>query len=425
VNNGDSGERREPTRGLAAWCFYDWANSAFPTVIMTFVFAAYFTKGVAVDEVTGTSQWGWAVSASAFAIAVVAPILGAVADRSGRRKPWLLFFTLACAVASAGLWTIEPDTAFVIRALVLVALANFAFELGMVFYNAMLPDLARPERIGRWSGWGWGLGYFGGLSCLGLVLVGFVQADTPWFGLDKDNVEHLRVVGMVVGVWMVLFSAPLFLMTPDKGERTPLAQAVRSGMATLIETFRQIRRYREVGKFLIARMIYTDGLNTLFAFGGIYAVGSFGFSFEDLILFGIGINVTAGIGAALFAWGDDRFGSKRVIYVSVGSLIILGGILLVIEGATLFWLFGLALGIFVGPAQSASRSMMARMSPVELRTEMFGLYALSGKATAFLGPALLAMATDVFDSQRAGMATILIFFIGGLALLTMVREPGR
>ena len=357
-------------------------------------------------------------------MAVVGPILGAVADHSGPRKPWLFVFTAFCVVASAALWTVTPDASSITRGLVLVGAAIFAFEMGMVFYNAMLPDLAPAGRLGRWSGWGWGLGYAGGLACLGVTLVGFVQAESPWFGLDKDAAEHLRATGPLVALWMAVFALPLFLLTPDRpASGVTLTEAVRRGLGSLAATLRRVREHGQIARFLVARMLYTDGLNTLFAFGGIYAAGSFGLSFEELIVFGIAMNLTAGIGATAFAWADDLWGAKRVILISVVALSLLGGALVVVEGKALFWVFGLPLGIFVGPAQSASRSLMARMAPPDLTTEMFGLYAFSGKATAFLGPALLAFVTEATGSQRLGMATIIVFFLGGLALLRGVTEP--
>ena len=413
----------ENKKGLAAWCLYDWANSAFPTVITTFVFAAYFAKGVAADEVTGTSQWGYALSLSGLAIALAAPVLGAIADQSGRRKPWIALFTLVAALASAALWQVTPEARSVTLALTLVAVANFAFEMGMVFYNAMLPDLAPKARIGRWSGWAWGLGYAGGLVCLALVLVGFVQAEAPWFGLDKEGAEHLRATGPFVGLWMAVFAVPLLLFTPDrKATALSMAAAMRQGLAALAATLRNLKHYRDAAWFLAARMIYTDGLNTLFAFGGIYAAGTFGMDFQELILFGIAMNVTAGLGAVAFSWADDKLGAKWTITVAVIALIGLGSAVLVVEGKTLFWIFGVPLGLFVGPAQAASRSMMARLAPAELRTEFFGLYALSGKATAFLGPALVALVTDMFQSQRAGMATVVVFFLVGVLMLRKVPD---
>ncbi len=422
----EPGSPGAPRRALWAWCGYDWANSAFPTVVTTFVFAAYFTKAVAPDPVTGTAHWGYAMSASALAVAVASPILGAIADHSGRRKPWIAVFTAVCVATTAALWFAAPDPSWVLFALILVAVANFAFETGMVFYNAMLPDLARPSMIGRISGWGWGLGYAGGLVCLAVALVGFVQTERPWFGLDPDAAEHVRATAVLVAIWFAVFSLPLFVLTPDRpATRITATEAVRRGWATLSQTVRQVRAHAHIARFLLARMIYTDGLNTLFAFGGIYAAGTFGMPFAELILFGIAMNVTAGLGAALFAWVDDLIGPKRTILIAVVALTVLGGILLVVPSKTLFWVFGLPLGLFVGPAQSASRSMMARMAPPALRTEMFGLYALAGKATAFLGPALLGWVTAMAGSQRAGMATILVFFVVGGLLLLPVPEPER
>ena len=423
---GGGGSQKTPALGLFSWCLYDWANSAFPTVITTFVFSAYFTEAIATDKITGTSQWGYAISLSGLSVALLSPLFGAVADHGGRRKPWLFLFTLLCIGASALLWLARPDAAYVIIALTLAALANFAFEMGMVFYNAMLPDLVGKDRIGRLSGWGWGLGYAGGLVCLALTLVAFVQTETPLFGLDKDSAEHLRATGPLVAVWMAVFAVPLFLWTPDTPSRgLRLKEAFRRGRETLMDTLRRVRDYAHIVRFLIAHMMYAEGLNTLFAFGGIYAAGTFGMDFSELILFGIAINLTAGLGAAAFAWVDDWIGPKRTIMIAVGGLMVLGTALVLVEGKALFWAFALPLGIFVGPAQAASRSLMARLAPPEMTTEMFGLYALSGKATSFIGPAVLAWVTAAFASQRAGMATILVFLTVGLALLTTVPDIRR
>ncbi|MCW8835324.1 MAG: MFS transporter [Rhodospirillales bacterium] len=412
---------------LAAWCSFDWANSAYPTVIATFIFGAYFTKAVAVDTVTGTAQWGYAMSLSALAVAILSPVMGAIADRTGRRKPWLFVFTVICITGTALLWFTEPDPAWVLWALVLVALSNAAFEMGMVFYNAMLPALAPKEMIGRLSGWGWGFGYFGGLICLAVALVGLVQTDTPWFGISKDNGENIRATALLVALWFAVFAAPLFVFTPDApAGKIGLGRALVEGMGQLWDTLRSIRQYADIFRFLIARMIFIDGLGTIFAFGGIYAAGTFGMSFTELIMFGIGINVTAGLGAAAFAWIDDWIGPKKTILISLGALVVLCTALVIVEGKTLFWVFGLPLGIFVGPVQSASRSYMARLAPPDMRNQMFGLFAFSGKVTAFLGPALLAVVTDAFQSQRLGMATIIVFLVvGGLLLLKVPSVGGK
>jgi MFS transporter, UMF1 family len=424
----DKPEQRAPATylGLVSWAMYDWANSAHAAVITTFVFSAYFVKGVAADPVRGTEIWGYAISISGILIAVLSPMLGAIADQAGRRKPWIFVFTVVLALATASLWFVKPDPVYALPALVLVAVATVAFELATVFYNAMLPGLAGRDHIGRVSGWAWGFGYFGGLACLGLTFIGFVNADVPWFGLDKGAAEHVRITGPIVATWLTVFALPLFLFTPDTARTgANWGAAVKSGLKTLADTVRAHRRYRSIILFLVARMFYTEGLNTLFAFGGIYAAGTFGMDFSELILFGVGMNVTAGIGAALFAWLDDWFGPKRTIIGAVVMLTVLGATLLVIDSKTMFWVFGLPLGLFVGPAQSASRSLMAHMAPPALRNEMFGLFALSGKITAFMGPALLAWTTAAAGNQRAGMATILAFFVVGLLLLRNVPDVRR
>lgn len=411
-------------KAIVAWCFYDWANSAYPTVVTTFIFGAYFTTAVAVNPEAGTAAWGYAVGLAGLAVALLGPVLGAIADQGGRRKPWLAFFTAAGALGTALLWFTLPDPAWVSWALVVVAFSSIAFEFGMVFYNAMLPDLVGSDRIGRVSGWGWGLGYGGGLLCLVIALVGFVQTDTPLFGVSKDAAGHVRAVMLLAAAWFALFAVPLFLFTPDRpAVKLGVFRAVGEGFVALGETLREIRNYGQILRFLVARMFYADGLVTLFAMGGIYAAGTFGMDFGEVVQFGIALNVTAGIGAFAFAWLDDRIGAKPVILIALAALILLGGGALLVTSKTAFWAIGSALGLFVGPAQSASRSLMARLAPEVMRTEMFGLYAMSGKATAFLGPLAFGLATDIFDSQRAGMATILVFLAVGLLLLLPVREP--
>ena len=419
-------DRTASRLGQFSWALYDWANSAFSAVIVTFVFATYFSQGVAADPVTGTAQWGWAMSASGIAIALISPVLGAIADAGGRRKPWLLAFTALAVIGCFWLWHARPTPEVALMVLVVAALTNVAFEIAGVFYNAMLPEIVSRDYIGRLSGWAWGLGYAGGLACLILVLYGFVQTEQPLFGLDKTTFEHVRISGPLVGAWLALFSIPLFLFTPDRpAVRLPKREAVRRGLAQLRGTFVRIREYREIVRFLIGRMIYTDGLNTLFAFGGIYAAGTFGMDFAEVIQFGILLNVTAGLGALAFGWVDDWLGARRTILIALAGLLVCGTVAVIATSTTVFWIAGGLLGIFVGPTQAASRSLMGRLAPAELRTEMFGLFALSGKITAYIGPFLLGTVTWWTGSQRLGIATILIFFIVGGLLLWPLREPGN
>ncbi|MCB9947087.1 MAG: MFS transporter [Rhodospirillaceae bacterium] len=423
-------------RGIAAWCLYDWASSAFNTVIGTFVFSVYFARSIygdpagagCAEDPAGSALWGYVLGISGLAVAIASPILGAIADRGGRRKPWLGLFVALTVVSTALLWFAEPDRAFAVYALVLVAVASIAFELSGVFYNAMLPDIAPAGMVGRISGWGWGLGYAGGLSALALSLFGFVGFGemAPLVDVGTERAENLRATAPLVAVWFAVFALPLFLLTPDRPglATTPLA-AVREGLALLGRTIASVRRLGNVLRFLIASALYRDGLTTLFAVGGLYAACTMGMDFAEIIVFAIGLNVTAGLGAAGFAWLDDGMGSKKTIVIALMGLIAFGIPLLLVTSSGLFIGLALGLGIFVGPAQAASRSLMAKLAPPDAATEFFGLYALTGKAAAFAGPILFAVLTDAFASQRAGMTGILALWVAGGALLLTVREPGR
>lgn len=413
-------------RSAISWSIYDWANSPFSTVIITFVFSAYFVRAVAENEELGTFQWGWAMGLAGLAVALVGPVLGAIADKGGRRKPWIAVFTLICVILTAALWVVRPDPSFVIAALLLAAFANIAFEFGQIFYNALLPEVAPPAHVGRVSGWAWGLGYAGGTACLALALVLLVQPDPPLFGLDKDTFEHVRATGPLVAVWFAVFTVPLLLYSADRpSSGLGAAAAVANGFSTLTTSLREVRRHAVILRFLLARMIYTDGMNTLFVMGGIFAAGTFGMDEEEILLFGIILSVTAGVGAIGFAWMDDLIGPKPTILIGLAALFVFGTAILLVESKLWFYVLGAALGVFVGPVQAASRSFMARLAPEDLRGEMFGLYALSGKITAFLGPPLFGSVTLATGSLRWGMATILVFFVVGFLLLTLVPAPQR
>lgn len=416
------------TRRALAWAFYDWANSAFPTVISTFVIAAYFAQGIAPDPATGQAYWGWMQSAVGLAVALASPVLGAIADRSGRRRAMLAVFTVLTSLATATIWFAEPDPSFVLLALVSVALATIGFELGTVFHNSMLPQVATRETMGRISGLSWGLGYVGGLACLGLSLLLLVQPDPSPFGLDRGQAEHVRAVALLVAVWIIAFGWPVFVALPDPplaAARPRWRDAARDGVAELLGILRRLPRSPDLLRFHVARLFYTDGLNMLFAFGAIFAAGAFGMTMEEILLFGIALNVTAAAGAAGFAMVEDRVGSRNVVLVSLAALIGFGTLLLLAEGKAAFWVLALLLGIFVGPAQAASRTLMARMAPPAEIGAQFGLFALSGRVTGFVGPFVLAGVTAATGSQHAGMAVVLVFLGVGLVTLAFVPEPSR
>jgi len=409
-------------RAIVAWCFYDWANSPYVTLVITFVFATYFTQGVAPTADKGAAWWGWTMGASAIVIAVLSPVLGAIADRGGRRKPWLLGLSVIIAAGSAALWWAKPGA--VALSLACIAISIIAFEISMSFYNAMLPGLVKSSHVGRVSGWGWGLGYLGGLACLVLALVLFIQPAQPLLGLDKNTAEHVRIVGPLIAIWLLLFSLPLFLVTPDiAGETLPPGRAIREGLKQLVQTAREVRQYKHIVRFLVARLLFMEGINTLFAFGAIFAGYAFGMKTDEVILFGILLNVTAAAGAFAFAWMDDIVGSKPTILLGVFAIAALGVPLLLITDKTWFYILGGAIGLFFGPVQAAARSLMARMAPPDKETEMFGLLTLSGKAISFLGPITVATVIELTGDQRLGMATVLPYIIvGGIIMLT-VKAP--
>ena len=405
-----------------AWARYDWANSGFPTVVSTFVIAAYFTQGIAPDPVTGQAQWGWMQTLAAFAIALLSPLLGAIADQGRRRRAMLAICTLLTAIFTALIWFARPDPADALYALICIGLATIAFELGTVFYNAMLPGLVPEERMGRLSGLAWGLGYAGGLACLSLALVLFIQPNPSPFGLDRDAAEHVRATALLVAAWIIVFGWPVLLALPDPaGPRPSLVQAMRAGLVEALHILRGLPRRPAMARFLIARLFYTDGLNTLFAFGAIYAAGVHGMGFEEILMFGIAMNVTAGLGAAGFGLIEDRLGAKPTILIALGAMIVVGSLLLLSNDKTLFWALAMALGLFMGPAQAASRTLMAHMAPRAEVTAHFGLFALSGRVTGFLGPAAVALVTQVTDSQAWGLATVIAFLALGAAILAPLR----
>jgi UMF1 family MFS transporter len=410
---------------LWAWSFYDWANNGFATLIQTFVYAVYFSKVIADDETTGQAQWSYAIGVAGAFVAISGPILGAVADQGGRRKPWLAAFTGLCVLAMVAMGLLVTPDASVMLALGLLVVGTIGAEAGMIFYNAMLPDLAAPARVGRWSGWGSAMGYIGGLICLILALALFI-GDFALLDLPDQQQWPVRAAVLLAGGWYAVFALPLLLRTPDRpSTRKPIAQATRDGLRQLIATIRHVRQYGHIVRFLIARLLYIDGIATIFVVGGIYAGAAFGLDEQEILFFAIALNVAAGVGAFGLAWVDDWIGGKRTILLALAGITLGGLPILIFDTAIALWVGGCVLGLFVGPAQAASRSYMARVAPQRMRTEMFGLYAFSGKATAFAGPLLVGAVTDWTDSARLGMATIFLFILSGAAVLLTVPKARK
>jgi len=416
-----TGSNSHDRRTIASWALYDFANSPFTTLVVTFIYSTFFTTVIASDTIRGTALWSRAVTLTAIIVALCSPILGAVADRGGFRKLFLMITTAVCVIASTVLYTVTPG--HVMLALSWFVIANVFFEMGMVFYNAFLPDIAPPGRVGRISGFGWGMGYVGGLIALIVALFTLIQPEVPWFGFSTVDGENIRATNLLVAVWFVVFSLPMFLFVREDRSRVSKAGSVLTeSWRQLSRTFHEIRQYRQIIRFLVARLLYNDGLITVFAFGGIYAAGTFGFKMKEILVFGIVLNITAGLGAFLFGYLDDRLGGKRTITITLFGLIAATLVAVLAPNRAWLWTAAVLIGIFVGPNQSASRSLMARFVPPDKENEFFGFFAFSGKFTAFLGPFFLGLLTEVFNSQRAGVAIVVVLFIFGLIILARVDE---
>jgi UMF1 family MFS transporter len=463
--------------GQVSWALFDWANQPFFTIITTFIFSAYFanvlvfehelaalkranpdkslTELTPLAQAAGQSAWAFTQSASGFAIALLSPFLGAMADAAGRRKPFILTFQVLVALGCIALWWARPDRGDWIGLIALaVILATVGAEMSIVFNNSFLPNIVRPERMGWLSGFGWGMGYLGGLVALFIVLaisqpslLGLAPSGSPpLFGLDRASHEVERLIGPASALWLAIFVLPMFLFTPD-GRRSGLRPlvAARQGAVTLIRTIRKLRHYRNPLLYLMAFMIYNDGLAAVIAFGGVYASATFRWPTETLGIFGIILTVLGVFGAFIGGWLDDRIGSKRTVQIAIALVAIatLGilsvsrtTVLFVIDvpapadgrglfGSTqeqVFMAFSLLIGISMGPMQAASRTLIGRLAPEGMSGEFYGLFALSGRATTFMAPFLIGVLTELSGSNRLGLMVVLAFLVVGFALLWPVRE---
>lgn len=409
-------------KAVRSWILYDFANSSFTTIVVTFIYAVYFAEVIAADSIAGLAQWGWAVGISAVIVAILSPFLGAVADSGGHRKRFLFISTLVCIFGSVVLFFPVPGE--VMFALTTFVVANVAFEMANVFYNAYLPEIAPLDKIGRISGNGWGAGYIGGLLCMVIGYYVLVVSDVPPFGLSAESGSNIRATSLLVAVWFALFSIPMFLFVKEKKKENPppFAQLLKAAKTELVETFVEIRKYRHAFRLLLARLIYNDGLISVFAFVAIYA--SHEFSIQPIYL-GIVLNVAAGLGAFAMGRLDDYIGGKQTILITLVGLSIVSLVAVLTQNVTVFWI-ALSFGaVLAGPNQSASRSLFSRFVPDNQENEFFGFYAFSGKFTAFLGPFLIGIIATATDSQRWGFSVVIpLFVIGGLILLSVNEKEG-
>jgi MFS transporter, UMF1 family len=417
-------------RVVLAWGLWDWGSSAYSAVITSFVFGPYIVRGVVGDAQPGglsANTWlGISTAAAGLLVALIAPITGQRADAGGHRKRSLAIWSALVIAVMLGMFSVRNDPSYLWIALVLLAAGAVFQEFAVVSYNAMLPQVSTPDTIGRVSGFGWAMGYFGGIFLLLICYVGFIAPDVGWFGVSAAGGLNIRAVTVFSAIWFAVFAIPVLLAVP---ESPPGPQRRRvSFFASYGLLFNDVkalfRRDRNSVYFLIASALYRDGLAAIFAFGAILAVSVYGMAQATVLIFGIVANVVAALGALSMGAVEDRIGPKKVIMISLIGLITTSIILLFAHGTTMFWIFGLILTLWVGPAQASSRAFMARLAPVGREGEMFGLYATTGRAASFLAPGLFALFSGLF-SDRIGIVGIAVVLLAGTLLLARVKSPPR
>ena len=427
----NSAVERKP-RGTFAWALWDWAEQPFPTIFSTFIFPIYITSAAFGPEEDTSRALGLAATFAGIAVALVAPVFGRRSDEAGRRKFWLLINTLLLAGVMASLYFIEPTAEMLWLGLIIFSFGGFVQEIAFINYYAMLKQVTTPSNIGKVSGFAWGLGYIGGIVLLLVSLVGFIQTDTPWFGIPTENALNVRSVFLFSAIWFIVFSIPLFLAVPEIPEKPNRVKEniIESYFKLWAQLKSLYKQAPETLKFLIASAIYRDGLSGVFAFGGALGSLAFGFELAEVILFGIAANVMAGIGAAIGGVLDDKIGGKRVIMGSLLGLTVAGfGVFAFASlGPITYWVGGLALTLFVGPAQAASRTFVAKFTPPGREGEVMGLYMTTGRAVSFLSPLLwtsaisIALSMGINNAQATvwGILGLMVVLVAGILLLARV-----
>ena len=417
-----------PSRAaVVAWSLWDWGSAACNAVVTTFVFTVYLTGDAFGDKDTIAAQLGWALAIAGVLIAVLAPVTGARSDSSGRRKFWLGVNTFIVVGITAAMFFVQAAPDYLLLGLFLVAAGNVFFEFAGVNYNAMLAQVSTPRTIGAVSGFGWGMGYLGGIVLLLIVYFGLINPEVGLFGVTSENGLAVRVSMLIAAAWFGLFALPVLLRVPEYRAPDAATRAKVGFFRSYVELGRDVARLwrtnRQTVHFLIASAIFRDGLAGVFTFGGVLAAAVFGFSPGEVIIFAIAANVVAGIATISVGALDDRLGAKPVIITALVGLIVSGLLVFLLHdgGQIVFWTAGLALCLFVGPAQSASRTFLARLIPAGREGEVFGLYATTGRAASFLAPTAFAVMVTVFGETYWGILGIMLVLLIGLVLLLPVK----
>ena len=434
-------ERRIPRKQVWAWALWDWATQPFNSVILTFVFTAlYLTSDWFLDPAVAelgaddptyeraladlASGLGWAITIAGILIAVLAPVLGQRADAAGRRKLWLAGATGALVLCMFALFFVQGSPSYFVLGISLIAAGTVFSEIAGVNYNAMLVQVSTPRTVGKVSGLGWGLGYLGGIVALVIVVI---ATSFDWWGLPSEDGLVYRVIAVGCAIWTLLFAWPVLVYVP---EAPPAPDRERVGFfrsyAVLVKDIARLwREARPTFWFLLASAVFRDGLAGVFAFGAVIAAVAFRFGTNEVLIFGIAANLLAGLSTILAGRFDDRFGARAVIIFSLSGLVLAGLAVFFLHdaGKLVFWIFGLVLTLFVGPAQAASRSFLARVTPAGRESEIFGLYATTGRAASFLSPLLWAALIAAFGATYWGILGIVLVLAAGLVLMFFVKAP--
>lgn len=445
--------------GYFSWTFGQAARDPYYILVIIYIFYPYFSNTVVGDPVRGQALIGYITAGSGLLLALTAPFLGAIADKDGRRKPWIMGTVAVMSCGALSLWFVEPEGRGLSLGLTLLILfvVNVSFTVSEVFHNAMLASIAPINRVGLISGVAFSLGNVGGLLLMLFVLLAFSMPGTqPWaflpdaplFGIDQSADEHNRIVGPIAGVWMLLFTLPVLLFTPDgKASPLPIWQLAREGVQDVLQTLKHVRHYANIARYLLARMFFIDGMVGVLTFGGVYASGTFGWDTTTLLIFGLCTSASAMFGAYVGGRLDDRVGSIRALQIAIRTSSVILLMLVSVQPDTILYVIHVGsepvwdspyfatlpeifyfctnqvFAMFFVTGLSASRTLMARIAPPEMATQFFGLFALSATVTAFLAPLVVAAATDIFESQRIGFGSLaLLMIVGGILLLKVKEE---
>ena len=413
---------------VLAWALWDCGSTGVGAIVVTFVFSVYLTDSVGAglpSDISPASWLGWALAGAGLVVGLLAPVTGIWVDAQGRRRLVLAALTGLAVLLTTAMSLVRDDYRYLWLGLFLLAAAEATIELATVPYNAMLRQLSTPETSGRVSGFGWAMGYCGSVVLLLIVYLGFISGDGGLLGLPTDDGQNVRAAMVLAAVWFAIFAVPVLVAVPNPVPPPGARRAAIGFFGAYRKLWSEIvgewRRDRNVVYYLLASVVFRDGLAGVFAFGAVLGVSVYGVSQADVLLFGVSASVVAAIGAVLGGLLDDQVGSKPVIVGSLASMVAVGLTLLTLSGPLAFWICGLALCLFVGPAQSSARTLMLRVSAEGKEGVAFGLYTTTGRAASFLAPTMFATFISIFGTDRAGLGGICVVLVAGLLAMLAVR----